>query len=128
MASKPRPVASTSSTRSDGATARSAVSAQRARTKRGLHQPHAEAKRTPLSGTSVAPNPVSDLSDLNRDDRLRRELQEGNGRSPRDRQREHLSAANEEGVLEEDDPDVAEQRRAQSIDEQAADSREEDQK
>jgi hypothetical protein len=65
---------------------------------------------------------VNDASDLARDRRFRKDLEEDSGRSPTDRHRERLTAveAEEDDVRDDDDEPAADQREA-AISEQEAD-------
>ena len=116
MTSKPRFLSTAASATPASVAKKSPVLAQRAQTTRGLRQPTRVNHLPTLPEAVVPPQQVRDISDVASNECLRRELLQSNGRSPRGRQREYLSAASEDGVLEEDDPDVVGQRRAQSID------------
>lgn len=87
-------------------------------------------QRAAASGTDSAVDQepavsrVNDASDLARDQRLRKELEDDSGRSPSDRHRERLTAveAEEDGVRDDDDDgDNAADQREEAISEQDAD-------
>ena len=77
-----------------------------------------------ITGQETAPGRVNDASDLARDQRLRKELEDDSARSPSDRHRERLTAieAEEDGVRDDDDDgDHAADQRDEAISEQDAD-------
>lgn len=87
-------------------------------------------KRAAASGADSATDQepahgrVNDASDLARDRRLRKDLEDDSGRSPGDRHRERLTAveAEEDGVRDDDDTgDQAADQREAAISEQDAD-------